>query len=91
MKRQWTHDELTEHWTLLPDELLVANKTGATRLGFGLLLKAFAYQGRFPRYMHELPDVVIAHVATQVGVPAELYPRYEWTGRTIKYQRVQIR
>jgi len=35
MKRQWTHDELTEHWTLLPDELkLLANKTGATRLGF---------------------------------------------------------
>jgi hypothetical protein len=36
MKRQWTHDELTELWTLLPDELkLLANKTGATRLGFG--------------------------------------------------------
>ena len=49
MKRQWTHDELAEHWTLLPDELkLLANKTGATRLGFGLLLKAFALQGRFP-------------------------------------------
>ena len=92
MKRQWTHDELTEHWTLLPAELkLLANKTGATRLGFGLLLKAFAYQGRFPRHMHELPGAVIVHVAAQVGVPAELYPRYEWTGRTIKYHRVQIR
>jgi hypothetical protein len=56
MKRQWTHDELAKHWTLLPDELkLLANKTGATRLGFGLLLKAFAYQGRFPRHMRELP------------------------------------
>jgi hypothetical protein len=42
MKRQWTHDELAEHWTLLPEELkLLANKTGATRLGFALLLKAF--------------------------------------------------
>ena len=50
MKRQWTHDELTEHWTLLPDELkLLAHKTGAKRLG------------------------------------------YEWSGRTIKYHRVQIR
>jgi hypothetical protein len=92
MKRQWTHDELTEHWTLLPDELkLLANKTGATRLGFGLLLKAFAYQGRFPRHTHELPGAVVVHVAKQVGVPAELYPSYEWSGRTIKYHRVQIR
>ena len=41
MKRQWTRDELAEHWTLPPDELkLLANKTGATRLGFALLLKA---------------------------------------------------
>ena len=46
MKRQWTQDELAEHWTLLPDEFkLLANKTGATRLGFSLLLKTFAYQG----------------------------------------------
>jgi hypothetical protein len=33
-----------------------------------LLLKAFAYQGRFPRDMHELPGAVIVHVADQVGV-----------------------
>jgi Domain of unknown function (DUF4158) len=92
MKRQWTHNELTEHWTLPPDELkLVANKTGATRLGFALLLKAFAYQGRFPRNVHELPGTVVVHVAKQVGVPAELYPSYAWSGRTIKYHRVQIR
>jgi hypothetical protein len=64
MKRQWTHDELPEHWTLLPDELkLLANKTGATRLGFSLLLKAFALQGRFPRHIHELPGAVIVDVA----------------------------
>ena len=31
MHRQWSQDELAEHWTLLPDELkLLANKTGAT-------------------------------------------------------------
>jgi hypothetical protein len=56
-----------------------------------LLLKTFVYQGCFPRQMHELPGAVIVHVARQVGVPAELYLRYEWLGRTIKYHRVQIR
>ncbi len=41
--------------------------------------------------MHELPGAVIVHLAKQVGVPAELYPSYEWSGRMIKYHRVQIR
>jgi len=35
MKRKWTRDELTDHWTLGPKELeLLANKSGATRLEF---------------------------------------------------------
>jgi hypothetical protein len=35
MKRRWETEELVDQWTLLPAELdLLANKTGATRLGF---------------------------------------------------------
>ncbi len=42
MKRHWTMDELVDHWTLLPSDVaLLANKTGATRLGFAVLLKYF--------------------------------------------------
>ena len=42
MKRHWGIDELVEHWTLLPRETeLLTNKTGATRLGFAVLLKFF--------------------------------------------------
>ncbi len=42
MKRHWEPDEVVDHWTLLPDELtLLANKAGATRLGFAALLKFF--------------------------------------------------
>src|SRR5712691_10121184 len=92
MKRQWTRDELAEHWTLAPNELeLLANKSGVTRLGFAVLLKTFMLEGCFPRQKHELPGVVISHLAKQVDVPAELYPRYEWSGRTIEYHRAQIR
>src|SRR5579859_7535972 len=92
MKRQWTRDELADHWTLAPKELeLLANKTGATRLGFAVLLKAFVLEGRFPRQKHDVPGVVIVHVANQVNVPADLYPSYEWSGRTIEYHRAQIR
>src|ERR1039457_5815291 len=42
LKSDWTADELILHWTLQPDERpLLGNKTGATRLGFALLLKFF--------------------------------------------------
>ncbi len=42
MKRTWDIEVLIEHFTLIPSELeLLGNKTGATRLGFALLLKCF--------------------------------------------------
>jgi len=64
MKRQWTRDELADHWTLAAKELeLLANKTGATRLGFAVLLKVFILEGRFPRQKHGVPGVVIFQVA----------------------------
>jgi TnpA family transposase len=92
MRRQWGDDELAEHWTLTPAELgLLANKAGATRLGFAVLLKAFTYEGRFPRSRQEIPGAVVVHVADQVGVPAELHLSYAWSGRAIKYHRAQIR
>ena len=88
MKRQWTTDELVEHWTLLPDELaLLANKTGATRLGFAVLLKWFQQEGRFRQTKQEIPSVIVPHVAKQVGVPADQYAQYSWQGRTIEYHR----
>jgi hypothetical protein len=92
VKRLWDNDELTTEWTLEPsDQPLLANKTGATRLGFATLLTFFRHEGRFPNGKHEVPAAVVAHLASQVGVPAEAYVAYDWRGRTIKYHRAQIR
>lgn len=92
MKRIWDTEELVEHWTLMPHEMaLLKNKTGATRLGFALLLKFFQLEARFPKDVHELPDAVVNYVAKQVGAPPERYLQYDWQGRTIKYDRVEIR
>ena len=56
MKRAWETDELIEHWTMTADDLaLLEKKTGHTRLGFALLLKAFQYEGRFPLAMVRQP------------------------------------
>src|SRR6266704_5466005 len=92
MKRTWTADELLEHFTLLPDELIaVGNKSGATRLGFAVLLKCLRYEGRFPRSRVEVAPDVVRFLAVQVGVDAALFAQYDWEGRTIEAHRAQIR
>ena len=50
MKRQWTHEELIEHWTLSSKELdLISDSTtDHNLLGAACLLKYFQYEGRFP-------------------------------------------
>jgi TnpA family transposase len=92
MKRLWTNDDLVAHWTLQPNELaLVEYKEGANRLGCALLFKYFLIDGRFPRQKHDVPIPAIAFVATQLDVSIDLYPAYDWDGRTIKQHRADIR
>src|SRR5260370_29726391 len=84
MNRAWHPDELAQCWTLSPDELeLFSNKKGVTRLRFAVLLKAFQFDGRFPDRR--------ADAASQIGVPAEAYFDGEWSERTQRQQRAQIR
>jgi TnpA family transposase len=92
MKRQWDIEELIEHFTLIEeDDALLTNKTGATRLGFALLLKCFQLEGKFPAAKHEIPKDVVNYVAHQLKLEASLFAQYDWEGRTIKLHRTQIR
>ena len=76
MKRNWTEEELVGRWTLFPEELALAGaKTGHTRLGFAVMLRFFAGEGRFPRDKHEVPVEVLRFVGEQVGEPAEAGPK----------------
>src|SRR6516225_9501202 len=87
MKRAWHPDELAQCWTLNPDELeLLGNKTGVTRLRFAVLLKAFQFDGRFPDRRPDVAGSVVAHLASQIGVPAEAYFDGEWSERTQRHQ-----
>jgi len=66
MKRHWVIDELVEHLTLLPRETeLLKNKTGATRLGFAVLLKFFQLEAYFPQQASAVPTVVVEFIAKQ--------------------------
>ena len=92
MKRKWENHELIEHWTIDTEEReLILRKKGANRLGFALLLKFFQRSSRFPEKKNEIPKVVQAFVAEQLGLPGTLYPDYNWQGRAIKHHRAEIR
>jgi len=92
VRQEWDPEALLASWTLVEvDWDLVANKSGATRLGFALLLKFFELEARFPRGRSEVPPAAVSFVADQVGVPANDLAGYDWSGRSIKYHRGQIR
>jgi len=84
--------EAIEHFTLDEAEVaLLRNKSGATRLGFAALLKFLMWTGRFPRGRFEIPIEAIGHLAKQVGVAPDQIGSYDFTGRTIKGHRKEIR
>jgi hypothetical protein len=84
--------DIEDRWTLrAADRALLGNKTGATRLGFAVLLKLFQAEGRFPRCPEDVPAAAVEAIAGQVGVAAITWQGYDWRGRTVEYHRAQIR
>ena len=61
MKRVWTIDELSDHWTLVERELDLVDQanTDKNRFGLAILLKSFQYQGRFPKRKRDIPKEVL--------------------------------
>jgi integrase len=84
--------DLVEDWTLVGAERdLVAGKHRDTQVGFALMLKFYGRFGRFPRGRAELHPDAVGFVAKQLGVNAGSLAFYEWSGRTIKRHRAEIR
>ncbi|MGH3865984.1 MAG: DUF4158 domain-containing protein [Pseudonocardiaceae bacterium] len=82
---------LIECWTLDEAEFgMLANKSGATRLGFAVMVKFFEQEARFPR-REDVPRAVVEFMAGQVTVESGLFGEYRWSGSTIEYHRGQIR
>jgi TnpA family transposase len=92
MKQDWHPDELARYWTVSSEECeLLGNKTGATRLSFAVLLKAYQFDGRFPDRREDIAGSIVAHLASQTGVPHGAYFDGEWSERTQRHQRAEIR
>jgi len=59
VKRQWSPEELIEHFSLLPQEhslllAAIANVVPHNQLGFAVLLKFFQVEARFPEMRKQL-------------------------------------
>src|SRR2546423_3547633 len=92
MKQAWHPDELVQHWTLSADEQdLVSNNTGVTRWSCAVLLKYFQLEGRFPENWKNVPSCIVDYLARQVGASLEAYFTADWSDRTQRHQRAQIR
>ena len=75
-------DYVDDRWALhASDRALLGNKTGATRLGFAILLKMFQANGRFPYRLEEVPVAAVEAIASQIEVPAEAWRGYDWRSR----------
>jgi len=85
VQREWAEEDLIASWTLVGEDWgLVGNKTGATRLGFSLLLKFFELEARFPHNASEVPAPAVDYVAEQVKVHPGEFAHYDWNGRAIE-------
>ncbi len=70
---------------------LLSNKTPENRLAFAILFKIFQYKGKFPQDALEIPDPILKYIAKQVSVSADTLSRFDFSGRSAKLHRVQIR
>lgn len=72
MRQSWTTEELTEHWSLLPDERrLLHDKMEKHKLIFAVMLKSFQYMGRFPEDLTKFPKVIVNYLATYLNLTTD--------------------
>jgi hypothetical protein len=92
MKRDWTSEELTEHFSLSAEERLwLAGREEHSSLALAVQLKCFQYLGYFVETPQEIPAMIIEELARQLGLSAELWLNYDWQGRSAERHRAAIR
>ena len=85
-------DGVVDRWTLVgADWDLTANKTEVSRLGFALSLKYLEAEARFPSGEICFDERTVRSVAEQLAVDRAGLAGYDWSGRTARYHRRQIR
>jgi hypothetical protein len=76
---------------LPPERQLIEAKSFETRLGFAVFLKYFQHEAQFPDCAEDVLLPVIDFLTKHLRVSMDHFHRYDWTGRTIKWYRAEIR
>jgi Domain of unknown function (DUF4158) len=92
VKQHWSLDELIDHWTLTPQELvLLEEKIAETNLLLAVPLKAFPLEGCFPSSFESIPLLVADFIARQLELPTLLWLREIWNSLSGSRLRVTVR
>jgi TnpA family transposase len=92
MKRDWTPEELAEHFSLnAAERLWLSGNEAHTSLALAVQLKCFQYLGYFVPGPQEIPFVIVEVVARQLGMSPTIWMHYDWQGRSAERHRALIR
>jgi hypothetical protein len=91
MEHQGSADELLANWSLAPGDMaLLDGLAGSGWLGSAVQLAFWRRYSRFPDDDADVAPVVIAHLASQVGIVSEALDEYDWVGRTGRRHRRMV-
>lgn len=91
MDRDWSRQELSDHWSLGFEELArIEAKSEALRLGYAAQLKFYQTAGRFPSEATEVPGTARDYLAEQLGRQGTELFDYDWSGRNGQRHRADI-
>ena len=94
MKQKWTHQELEELYTILPEELaLLKDIREKTSPPFASLIVFYRNEKRFPISMNEIPKPIAEYICTQLefNKKENLIYEYDLESRTASRHRSLIR
>jgi TnpA family transposase len=92
MKQYWEDDELTEHFLIDEEDILLTKGfTHINKLSFLVFLKYFQLEARFPLDKDEIPNTVLTYIANQLRIDEDEFKKYDFAGRTCVRHRNTIR
>lgn len=81
-----------DDWSITNEErTYLKDRFAVGRLGFSLCLLFFKKNGYFPKRHVDIPEDALFYVASDIGVSADLFSEYDFSGRSAKLHRTEIR
>lgn len=81
-----------DDWTITNEErAYLKDRSSVGRLGFFISLLFFKRNGYFPKRHIDIPEETLFYAADDIGVSADLFYEYNFSGRTAKLHRTEIR